>query len=102
MDNNSGLSILLDTGASVSIWPKNWRHFKNLPHDPNKNLQAVNGNRIRTFGTHSVKIQPPYTKSPYWVEVIVAEISEPILGWNWIVANKLDLRWNRKKCTLVD
>ena len=62
-----------------------------LPHDPTRHLQAVNGNRIRTFGKQVVKIHPPYAKVPYHHTVTIGEIQQPILGWDFIVADKLDM-----------
>ena len=71
-DQYSGLSILLDTGACCSIWPR--RYFPDLDLDPNKTLVAVNGTRIPTFGYQLVEIHPKYAKKPYKHKVIIASI----------------------------
>ena len=60
-DNKSGLSILLDSGACCSIWPKT--HFPDAQLDPNRRLQAVNGTHISTYGERFIKIQPSTTQN---------------------------------------
>ena len=67
-DANSGLSILLDTGAQVSLWPRS--KFPSAIVDPTRKLQAVNGTRIATYGTRQVKIRHPKNKIPYIHTVI--------------------------------
>ena len=59
VDTTTGMSILVDSGACISIWPKNSRQFSNLAPDTERHLQAVNGTRIRTFGSHYLTIKPP-------------------------------------------
>ena len=100
MDQNSGLSILLDTGTCASIWPR--RYFKNLTPDPHKKLQAVNGARIDTYGEETIEIHPQHAKFPYRQKVIIANVDQPILGFNFILTYKLDLQWSKGKCKLVD
>ena len=100
MDQNSGLSILVDTGACCNIWPR--RYFPKLSVDPHKKLQAVNGSTIQTFGEEVIEIHPLYAKKPYKIKVIVAQVDEPILGFNFIIAYKLNLQWSYGKCRLVD
>ena len=100
-DQHSGLSILLDTGACCSIWPR--RYFPDLAIDPHKSLVAVNGTRIPTFGYQIVEIHPKYATKPYKQKVIVAKVDQPILGFDFIIAYKLNLQWSGKnKCRLVD
>ena len=99
-DKLSGTSILLDTGACCSIWPK--EHFQNLTLDESKKFQAVNGTHIDTFGERMVKIR--VGNMEYHHKVIPASISEAILGWDYLVRFRLDLKWakNGKKCFLDD
>ena len=100
VDANSGLSILLDTGAQVSLWPR--RSFRDAIYDPSKKLQAVNGTRISTYGHRNVTIRHPKTQIPYIHSVLLADINQPILGWPFLVQYKLDMKWHRGKCMLVD
>ena len=101
LDRASGLSVLLDTGACVSIWPRN--KFRNVKLDPNKHLQAVNGTRIPTYGDKVIKIKPINDQIGYYHKVILADVQEPILGFNFMLDFKLDLKWGKNgKCFLND
>ena len=51
-DKFSGKFILIDSGAAVSCWPA--RQFPDAQVDPSRNLQAVNGATLPTFGTKSI------------------------------------------------
>ena len=48
-DLNSKETILIDSGAAVSIWPR--RQFSNVTADPTTFLKAVNGSKLKTYGT---------------------------------------------------
>ena len=84
----------------MSIWPR--AKFKFLNHDPTKNLNAVNGTKIKTYGTQRVQIKPQKMTQTYTHDVIVADIDLPIVGWDMIIKFKLDLVWKKGKCQLVD
>merc|ERR1712012_722941 len=92
LDANSGLSILIDTGAQISLWPRN--KFKDATYDPTRKLQAVNGTRISTYGQRDVLIRHPRTQVPYRHTVILADLGQPILGWQFLIQYKLDIRWD--------
>ena len=62
----------------------------------------MNGSKISTYGTRTVKIIHSATKIPYFHPVILCDLNEPILGFDFLIAFKLDLRWNKGKCSLVD
>ena len=51
------LSILLDTGAQISLWPR--ARFPDAQYDPSRQLQAVNGSRMATYGQRSITIRHP-------------------------------------------
>ena len=102
LDHHSGLSILLDSGAGCSIWPKD--RFPGAKVDPNRTLQAVNGTRVPTYGECYIKIQTVTTHNhtlSFWHEFILAEISQPLAGWDYLVKFRLDLKWTKRgKCYL--
>ena len=101
LDRQSGLSVLLDTGACCSIWPR--KKFANVTLDENKKLQAVNGTRINTYGNRVIKIKPTKSNLSYWHEVTLADVDQPIFGWSFMTQFKLDLKWDRKGgCFLSD
>ena len=55
-DQASGRTLLVDTGASRSVWPR--ADFPDDPIDPFKSLKAVNNSTIPTYGTRTIKVQP--------------------------------------------
>ena len=59
---------------------------------PNIMLEAVNGTRISTFG----KRQRPVVigGKTYMQEVILADVRNPIIGWNFIKNHKISLIWS--------
>ena len=103
LDTISGLPILIDSGASTSIWPKNSRHFQKdkLQPDNGRYLKAVNGTSIPTYGTYSVKIKPQKV-GPYFHDFIIADVDVPIFSWDFILKYKLDLNWSHDNCLLID
>ena len=54
-DLNTGMFMLIDTGASVSVFPRT--HSPTAQFDPHTGLKAINGTKIATYGTKSVKIR---------------------------------------------
>ena len=102
-DLNSGRPILLDSGASVSIWPVHMLRHLNLAPDPTRKLKAVNGETIETFGKWQIKIRPQGANRVYNHMFTVAAINEAIVGWDYLVNFRLDLAWlPNGKCQLVD
>ena len=82
-----GQEVLLDTGAMVSVWPK---EHDSSP-DPNFSLEAVNKTSIRTYGRKKVMIH--IGEKPYSKEVILSDVSRPILGWDFMRQYKLSIIW---------
>ena len=97
-DYNSGQWCLLDSGAAVSCFPRS--HFPQRPVNSSQILQAVNGAQISTYGNENVKIN--LGGKTYEQEFVLSDVSEVILGWNFLVKFKLDLVWQGAKCMLVD
>ena len=96
-DRRSKQWLMLDSGAAVSIWPK-----RLLPEAmPTTNaLRAVNGTKISTFGNKNVTIDLAHQNFTH--SFVVAEVPTPILGWDFLVTFKLDLRWQGARCALHD
>ena len=54
-DLNTGLYFLIDTGASISVFPKHLcPDLKNAQPEVHKGLKAINGSKITTFGTKTL------------------------------------------------
>ena len=63
-DLNSGRFFLVDTGASLSVYPKSWCS-EVVALDASKALQAVNGSKIATFGQkENAAMEQSFTKKP--------------------------------------
>ena len=99
-DQTTGTWLLLDSGAAVSVFPKT-KCKKPPPEDQSRHLQAVNGSRIRTFGNRTVDFNFG-RKYPH--NVIIADIKEAILGWDFLSKYHLDLVWSKggTLCHLAD
>ena len=95
-DKISGMSLLVDTGASASIWPKS----KSTRLHSTPPLKAVNGTTIATFGQISKAIH--VQNSVYRHTFILADVQTPILGWDFLTTFKLDLKWQGNNCVLID
>ena len=79
--------VLLDSGSQVSAYPPE-------PGDQESGtfLKAVNGSRIKCFGFKQITIK--IGRKEYHHKVIKANVSSPVLGWDFIRQNKLDFVWN--------
>ena len=98
VDKISGRSILVDSGASRSIWPI--ADFPGRSPDLFKALKAVNHSTIHTYGLQNIKIQPSNHFS-FEHSFILADIDQVVLGWDWLAAARLDIVWRDNKCFLA-
>ena len=85
-DDASRQHILLDSGSQVSAYPPE-------PGDQESGtfLKAVNGSKIKCFGTKQITIK--IGRKEYHHEVIKADIKSPVLGWDFIRRNRFDFIW---------
>ena len=70
-DRSSGLKLLIDTGAEVSVVPRSHMHQKGL------SLQAINNTSVPTYGTCSLTLDIGLQLTFRWVFVIV-DVSKAI------------------------
>ena len=80
--------ILVDSGSQVSAWPPD-------PGDvpiQGMNLKAVNGSKIKCYGHKEVTVK--IGRKPYKYRVIKADVSSPVIGWDFVRHYRLDLVWN--------
>ena len=68
-DYNSGAWLLLDSGAAISCFPK--QPSDTVP-DPDRALKAVNGARINTYGTRTIKLN--FGGKTYTHDFIIASV----------------------------
>ena len=95
-DDISAKWVLLDTGASKSLWPHS--SFPNATLDKNRTLRAVNNSTIPTYGSKAIKVQSG--SFVFTHTFTLAPIVEPIVGWDWLVKERLDLAWSKGGCCL--
>ena len=80
--------LLVDSGSQISAFPSQ-------PGDAEvkgQYLKAVNGSRIKCYGRRKVMVK--IGRKEYWVHAYIADVEKPILGWDFIRQNKLDIVWN--------
>ena len=58
----------------------------------------MNGSTIATYGTKEVHI--PLDKKTFKHTMTIGNISSAILGWDFLVAHKIDLLWTNNQCVL--
>ena len=83
-----GKWLLCDSGSQVSAFPPE-------PGDvevKGTSLKAVNGSQIKCFGFKDVEIK--IGRKTYKFKVIKADVSTPVLGWDFFRRHRLDFRWN--------
>ena len=83
--------ILIDTGAAISVIPKEM--YPNAKVDKKVVLKAVNQQKLTTYG--QVNIQIKIGRKSYNHEVIISDVDTPIMGWDFIKRFRLDLTWTR-------
>lgn len=90
-DKCSGLSFLIDTGANASVIPrcKVQLNFGTADSDHHKySLYAANGTPIRTYGTKLLILNLGLRREYKWT-FIIADVSQPILGADFLAYYKL-------------
>ena len=96
-DRLTGLRLLVDTGAEVSVVPPSRAEHGRRP-DP-LSLQAVNKTAIATYGTRSLTLDLGLRRTFRWI-FIVANVKTPILGTDFLRKHNLLVDVSRKR--LVD
>ena len=80
-DRTSGLRLLVDTGAEVSVIPPS--RTDRLSHPDALVLQAANDTSISTYGKRSLTLNLGLRRSFQWV-FVVAKVKHPILGADFL------------------
>ena len=92
-DQISGNRFLVDTGAEVSVFPATRMAMRST--QPGVSLVAANGSTIRTFGKRTITLR--FAMKQYKWDFVIAEVSRPLLGADFLQANSLlvDLKGKR-------
>ena len=96
-DPLSGIQLLVDTGADVSVLPP--RKIDHSKYDPSFQLTAANKSIIKTYGTRTIDISLGLRRVFTW-HFIIADVDKPILGADFL--NKYGLLVDLKMKRLVD
>ena len=96
VDQCSGTCYLIDTRAGLSILPPN---KVDLAHkDKSHPLRAVNGSEIATYGERAVQLDFRLGRTYNWV-FHVADVTTPILGIDFLAANKFNINVHNTSIT---
>ena len=92
-DKISGRRFLVDTGAEVSVLPASGLDIR--IGQKGSSLQAANGSSIKTYGVCTTTLH--LASHQYKWDFIVADVSRPLLGADFLCANSLlvDLKGKR-------
>ena len=82
----SNQTFLIDTGSEVSVIPA-LDHEKKV-RDLRYNLAAVNKSKVHTYGVKKLSLNIGFPKTYEW-NFIVADVTVPIIGADFLVAHKL-------------
>ena len=61
--------------------------------DKNVQLRAVNGSKIKTYGHKNITIK--IGRKSYDFKAIKAEVTKPVIGWDFMKFHRLGLRWGQ-------
>ena len=95
-DSVSKRQFLIDTGAEVSVLPATGLDTRT--RKPGPPLLAANGSTIRTYGTRQLSLH--FASNTYQWPFIVADVTRPLLGADFLRSNSLLVDMNGKR--LVD
>ena len=90
--------ILIDTGAAVTCWPR--EDYADEEVDPNLMLEAVNKAKIKTYGKKHKQFK--IGRKTYNHTIILADITTPVIGWDFIKKFKMSLVWQYEEMYFVD
>ena len=84
-DRRSGRRFLVDTGAELSVLPPSGLHTRSAARG--ESLVAANGSAIKTFG--KCRTTMTFGSRRFDWEFVVAAVSQPLLGADFLRAHKL-------------
>ena len=87
LDKMTKWRFLVDKGAEVSVVPVTGLESRTVKSGPV--LLAANGSKIKSFGTRKLIL---HFNSYHW-EFVVAQVNKPLLGADFLRANKLLVDW---------
>ena len=86
----------MDSGAAISVYPKS--RCPSAKRDKTPGLTAVNKSVIKTYGSKTIKLR--FDRKIYHHNMLIADISTPILGWDFIKTHQMDIMWSGGQCVM--
>ena len=93
----NNVHFLLDSGASLSVWP----YTGDKPPERHQALRAANGSIIQTYGEKTIEVDLGIGRILEH-NFIQADVSQPILGADFLIKYGIVLDLKRKKITISD
>ena len=94
----TSLIFLIDTGAEYSVLPASFQYHPSLTQDRYiPRILAANHTPIRTFGRLSLTLKFEHLPNEFTWPFIVANVSSPIIGADFIHAFRLTIDLNNDK-----
>ena len=91
--NTAAFGILIDTGAAISLAPKDFAPQSELrPLESTLQLRTITGKAIETFGRRTVQLVGP--ELTLCVSFVIAEVEQALIGMDILIANQLSLITN--------
>merc|ERR1712212_133356 len=88
-DQISKEHLLIDSGAQISVWPRS--RVPEAKLDPYVSIRAVNKTKILTYGKYDISVR--FGRKQYNHTVILADVDQPVLGWDFCKKFRLSLLW---------
>ena len=91
--NTAAFGILIDTGAAISVAPKDFASQAELsPLEGTLQLRTITGNAIEAFGRRTVQLVG--SELNLCVSFVIAEVDQALIGMDILIANQLSLITN--------
>ena len=82
--------LLIDSGAMLTVYPRS--RYPEAKLDLNQSIRAINKTTINTYGTTMIQIR--IGRKTYNHTAIIADVDQPVLGWDFCKKFLLSLVWN--------
>ena len=83
--------LLIDSGAMLTVYPRS--RYPGAQMDQHQSIRAINKTKINTYGTTVIQIR--IGRKTYNHVATIADVDQPVLGWDFCKKFKLSLVWNR-------
>ena len=99
IDKSTGEARLVDSGSMITAT----KRLSDDKEDHALNLVAVNGSRIKTYGTRTINVK--INRKNYPMKAVICDIEQDILGMDFLTKFRLGFEWddfNQTELYIVD